>query len=540
MKKRYIAVSIALCFSGSAAASDLDWNIGNWDLANWQGGGNSEYLDTDGDSVLNIRDDDDDNDGYADNIDAFPLDPNDWEDSDNDGLGDNYELSVGLNPNDEDSDGDGIVDGVDPFPLTPEVPKTIRYAMTISDINTDGVSDLVVIYEDGDGVVSASIYDKVNDELINSFVFPNIYKSFTTHILDDTNGNGSQEIGLFGVIDAPGSNAGQSSKFIVKDAKTSFTTGTFNWPGNWHNPQFTPLTDLTGDGIAEVAMQGEFYDGDRPQMLVRDGVSGDLIRRYAYPSFMYNSKYVQLNDMNGDDIPEVGMIGIIKRNNKVQVRVIDGSDDRNKLPSYNFGDDWAEYQWLSLPDIDFDGINDVGLYGRRLSSSRIQLFTKSGADRVGSLGIYSWPSDMADHKPLIVNDINFDGVKDFAVGGLREGANRYQFIIKDGTDRGTTLANLGWPVTVEAPSFYEVNDVDGDGVLDFALAGNRMSDGKFEVSVKNLDNLKVDDFVTDTNWSEAPTVMPSPDINGDGLADIVVYGYDKLGESVLEVLSASQ
>jgi len=138
-------------------------SIGNWDLANWQGGGNSEYLDTDGDSVLNIRDDDDDNDGYADNIDAFPLNPNDWEDSDNDGLGDNYELSVGLNPNDEDSDGDGIVDGEDPFPLTPEVPKTIRFAMTISDINTDGVSDLVVIYEDGDGVVSASIYDKVND-----------------------------------------------------------------------------------------------------------------------------------------------------------------------------------------------------------------------------------------------------------------------------------------------------------------------------------------------------------------------------------------
>ena len=67
-----------------------------------------------------------------------------------------------------------------------------------------------------------------------------------------------------------------------------------------------------------------------------------------------------------------------------------------------------------------------------------------------------------------------------------------------------------------------------------------MSDGKFEVSVKNLDNLKVDDFVSDTDWSEAPIVMPSPDINGDGLADIVVYGYDKLGESVLEVLSASQ
>lgn len=537
MKKRHIAVAVALCFSGSAAANDLNWSTGNWDLANWQQGGNTDYLDTDGDLVLNIRDDDDDNDGYADNIDVFPLDPNDWEDSDSDGLGDNYELSVGLNPNDEDSDGDGIVDGEDPFPLTPEMLKTIRYAMPINDIDNDGISDLAVIYEAEDGTVSASVYNKMSNELINSFNFPNTYKSFTAHVLEDVNNNGSQEIALFGVIDAPLSNAGQTSKLTVKDTKTSLTTGTFNWAGNWNSPRFTPLADLTGDGIAEVAMQGQFYVGDRPQMLVRDGISGELIRRYSYPSFMYNPEFVQLSDMNGDDIPEVGMLGIIKRNNKLQVRVIDGSDDRNKLPSYNFGDDWAEYTWLSLPDIDFDNIEDVGLYGRRLSSSRIQLFTKSGADRVGSLGIYSWPADMAEHKPLIINDINFDGVKDFAVGGLREGANRYQFIIKDGTDRGAILATLGWPVTLETANFYEVNDMDGDGVLDFALAGFRLRDGNFEVAVKNLDNQKVNDFVTNTDWLEAPTVLPTPDINGDGLADIVVYGYDKLGTSVLEVLS---
>lgn len=537
MKKRHIAVAVALCFSGSAAANDLDWSTGNWDLANWQNGGNTDYLDTDGDLVLNIRDDDDDNDGYADNIDIFPLDPNDWEDSDDDGLGDNYELSVGLNPNDEDSDGDGIVDGDDPFPLTPEVLKTIRYAMPISDIDNDGINDLAVIYEAEDGTISASVYNKVSNELINSFYFPNTYKSFTAHILSDVNNNGSQEIALFGVIDAPSSNAGQTSKLTVKDAKSSSTTGTFNWAGNWNNPIFTPLVDLTGDGVAEVAMQGRFYIGDRPQMLVRDGISGELIRRYGYPSFMYNSEFVQLSDMNGDDIPEVGMIGIIKSNNKLQVRVIDGTDDSNKLPSYNFGNDWAEYKWLSLPDIDFDTVNDVGLYGRRLSSSRIQLFTKSGADRVGTLGIYSWPADLVEHKPLIVNDINFDSVKDFAVGGLRESANRYQLIMKDGTDRGATLASLGWPVTLATPNFYEVNDIDGDGLLDFALAGFRVIDSKFEVAVKNLDNQKVSDFVTDTDWLEAPTVLPTPDINGDGLSDIVVYGYDKLGTSVLEVLS---
>lgn len=537
MKKRYIAVAMALCFSGTAAANNLNWSTGNWDLAHWQNGGNPDYLDTDGDSVLNIRDNDDDNDGYADNIDMFPLDPIDWQDSDNDGLGDNYELSVGLNANNPDSDGDGILDGDDPFPLNNEAVKTIRYAAWLNDVSNDNIADLAVIYEDESGNITASIYDKVKNELVSTFRFPGSYQTFSIHIFDDVNSNQIQEIAIFGVIDNPTSNAGQTSKLIVKDAKTSETTGIFNWPGNWHNPRFTPLADLTADGITEVAMQGAFYIGNRPQLLVRDGVSGELIRRYSYPAFMYNPEYVQLNDMNDDTIPEIGMLGIIKRNNKVQVRVIDGSDDTNKLPAYNFGNDWAEPQLLALPDINFDSINDVGLYGRRLSSSRVQLFTKSGANRVGSLGIYNWPEDFVAHTPLVISDINFDGVKDFAVGGLKEAVERYQLIVKDGTDRSAILANIGWPKNMETASFYNVNDINGDGIIDIALAGFRNIDDKFEVSVKNIENIKVSNFISNTNWLETPTVLPTPDITGDGLADIVIYGYDKLGISVLEVFS---
>ncbi|MBR9785123.1 MAG: hypothetical protein GYB34_12295 [Gammaproteobacteria bacterium] len=537
MNKQRIAILVALCCSGSAHANDLNWDTGAWDLAHWQEGGNTEYLDTDGDSVLNLRDEDDDNDGYADRIDAFPLDPNDWEDSDNDGLGDNYELALGLDPNSPDSDGDGLLDSEDPFPLTKEPVKTIRYVNWIQDVNNDGISDLAIVYQDENDVVTASLYDKVNDELIRSFRFPGTYDSFSTHLFSDKNSNLSQEIGIFGLTFDSESNAGVSSKLIIKDTLSSETIDVFSWPGNWNDPTFVVLEDLTSDGIAEIGMQGQFYIGDRPQLLVRDGASGDQIRRYSFPSIMYNSTYVQLSDMNNDTIPEVGMIGVIKRNNKVQVKVIDGTDDSNNLPAINFGNDWTEYQWLSLPDINFDTVTDGGLYGRRLSSSSIQLFTKSGIDKAGTLGIYSWPDDLLSHQPTIVDDLNFDGVNDFAVGGFRESAGRYQLIIKDATDRSETLANVGWPNTLQSPVFHDVNDIDGDGVRDFVLAGFRIRDHKFEVAVKNINNSKVENFVSDNNWKEAPKIVPTPDITGDGLPDIVMYGYDELGTSILEVLS---
>ncbi len=59
-----------------------------------------------------------DNDGYADDVDAFPNDATEWLDSDGDGVGDNADAF----PNDAtewlDSDGDGVGDNADAFPFS--------------------------------------------------------------------------------------------------------------------------------------------------------------------------------------------------------------------------------------------------------------------------------------------------------------------------------------------------------------------------------------------------------------------------------------
>ena len=63
---------------------------------------------------------DSDGDGFNDNDDRFPYDPNEWADSDDDGVGDNSDMF----PNDAseyiDSDGDGVGDNADVFPTDSE------------------------------------------------------------------------------------------------------------------------------------------------------------------------------------------------------------------------------------------------------------------------------------------------------------------------------------------------------------------------------------------------------------------------------------
>ena len=85
-----------------------------------------DWLDNDGDGLCDNADTDDDNDGYADANDLFPMDGAEWADNDGDLIGDNA---------DTDDDNDGIDDTVDVFPFD---------ACASADNDGDGMPDTVV------------------------------------------------------------------------------------------------------------------------------------------------------------------------------------------------------------------------------------------------------------------------------------------------------------------------------------------------------------------------------------------------------------
>lgn len=81
---------------------------------------------------------DTDGDGYPDDEDAFPSDPEEWSDNDGDGVGNNA---------DTDDDGDGVLDASDDFPLD---------ASETTDTDGDGVGNNADLDDDGDGYSDAA------------------------------------------------------------------------------------------------------------------------------------------------------------------------------------------------------------------------------------------------------------------------------------------------------------------------------------------------------------------------------------------------
>lgn len=135
--------------------------------------------DIDRDGIPNDRDVDDDNDGTNDDQDAFPLEPEEWEDRDHDLIGDNLDADIdgdgqgddrnanGTPDHEEmDLDGDGVPRGnAVPWDAFPRDPKEQR------DTDGDGIGDNADLDDDGDGFSDADERQAQTDPL-DSLSFP--------------------------------------------------------------------------------------------------------------------------------------------------------------------------------------------------------------------------------------------------------------------------------------------------------------------------------------------------------------------------------
>ena len=483
--------------------------------------------DNDGDGINDSNDNDDDNDGMSDlfenSYSLNHLDATDASaDADFDGLTNLQEFNAGTDPSNRDSDGDGVPDGRDGSPLDATVKggQTVVSIRYFTDINDDRVPDWYVAtkYTDGYEVV---IRSGIDDEILQTIAWKQDYKEAEIVHLDDINGDGVNEIGLFGFVDFVGENDNlKKAQLFVKDPVTGERVVVHNWPGNWSDVKFLLATDANDDGIIDVAIQGKFKDGNRPQLFVKDAVTGERLALHSYPSIYSKTEYNWFSDFDGDGIQDISMIGQ-RPNGKIQIRISSG-EDGEKVDAYNFPANYSDFSWRTAGDINQDGTLDYGLLAKRLDDGRVQFFTKSGVDKTGTLGIYSWP-ELTNFELFRVRDLNDDSQREFALVGFREESGRYQMIVKDGRDRNNTISTAGWPDKWDEVSFEYMGDIDRDAARssDIALFGKRKTNGAWQLNIRSSAGESIGQIELGNEWDSKPKFYHT---SSSGVINMLVYG----------------
>jgi hypothetical protein len=505
---------------------------------------NADQLDTDSDQQGNVCDTDDDNDGLPDTYELTKglnsLDAIDAAlDKDSDSLSNYDEFRLGTDVNLADTDGDDINDNIDNNPLVFDEPAATLYSgqlTVLPDLNDDGIAEIGILKVVSQiGQVVLEVLNGQDQSLLNTVTWSDNYEdsSLTLHLIPDMNGNGFDEVGLFGIQDRV-NNEGKPQVF-VRDLQTGNKVGdVYNFVANWKEVSALVLDDMSGDGLAEIAIQGRFADANRPQLVVKVGNTNRILSTYSYPDLFVSPQYYQHSDINGDGVAEIVTFGRLSKNNKIQAKIASGLDAGNKMKAYNFPDKWDNISWHRLDDSNGDGQDDWGMFGTLREDGRPQLINKDGVSPAGALRIYAWPAEMQNAQFFRIPDMNNDGVDEVAAAGRRSNNGRYQFQVQDGTDRNVLLANHNLNLSLTDVTYHVLPDLSGDAKAEIGFMGIN-PDGEYELVIRHGDTVN-GEFATlnlGSDWDEAPSITSLGDIDVDGLPDLLIYGQDATGEQLV-------
>ncbi|GAA0856785.1 FG-GAP repeat domain-containing protein [Aliiglaciecola litoralis] len=473
-----------------ANAASLSWDNGTWDASAWSAGGDIEWDDTDGDSVLNRDDLDDDNDGLPDTFELAnnlnPVDASDaTADNDGDGLTNGEEYLLGSNINSVDTDGDGINDNVDNQPLLFGESSEYQFSYTF-DGNTRGEAGVVIT-----GVVEGML--QPDNDTIDILAITKVSLAGYEYQI-------SESIGIQAILPE------NTPRMSLSGAVLDF----------WVCVQGFSQTRNDGSGDCPFGTEGGFLfsqngldDITEPWALAGIPELGNSYRNSDLPLNIdnWNAKLVATqSDTNGD-----GNADILWRNSSTGRNWLWTMNGRSILTSAGINV-IADQAWQMVGRGDFDGDGKSDILWRNSNTGRNYIYLMDGFS-IKQQGQLNYVVD-TNWKVAEVADFDGDGKDDILWRHAVRG-DTWMYLM-DGMSARVSQANLrvadlNWEIVASG-------DVNGDNKADVIWRHKTRGDNYiWLMNGTTISNRYVLNRVASSDW----TIAGAGDLNGDGTDDII-------------------
>ena len=264
--------------------------------------------------------------------------------------------------------------------------------------------------------------------------------------------------------------------------------------------------DFNGDGILDLAVGNTF---DKTVSVLLGNGDGTFQPRSDFSTGGPAPFALATGDFNGDGRPDVAVTDV--SSNSVAVMLNDGSGSLFPAATLTTG---RSPRAVIVADFNGDGIADLAVTNE--SDNSVSIFLGNGDGSFG--GKTDFPAGPSPGS-LVAADFNGDGIMDLAVTGRITAGSRITILLGNGDG---TFNPGGMVLTGDFPVSVTAGDFNGDGIIDLAwVLGEADTRVTVQVALGNGDGT-FGPITTMPLGGNAGGTISSADINGDGIADLVV------------------
>jgi hypothetical protein len=343
----------------------------------------------------------------------------------------------------------------------------------------------------------------------------------------DVNNDGVPDFALYGA------NPSLVKYDVISGADGSkLASYSFPDPDSFVYAQFHWVADRDNDGVQDIGLFGLNVMSDKYQFVLKSSKTGEDLGTWTWNNTLFVPEFHEIDDITLDGVSEFGLLGAHSVNSTLQFQVKDGKL-RNPVATFKWPNIWDDPRVVTMSDVTGDNIPEVALYGVNKRRGNGQLFVYDGGQPNNKLDVYNWGKHWENLSLFKLDDIDGDGTVEWGQFGKRTDDGRYQMLIKRGSSKLGMLRTLTWNTTMNTDTPIIVDDLTDDGVSEIALAGFDV-DLRFKIFINDgrLPNKRIKNITWPLNWSPASRLVHLHDIDGDGINEVGLLGPNTTNRNV--------